>query len=204
MSIGLDFEKAIETDYFRSTLKVGYSITSKMEIMLSAPYLSNFQGVTNGAEDLFIGIKQNFFGENRYGPSIAYLLMASFPSGEDTFTTDGSAGAGLIISKKIGPFTGHINFIYAEPFDDAYDEQMELILGMDFKAAHDIDIIAELFMVDSYYSDGFETIEGRLGYRIRSFDNMYTVLGAGYEFQNRDPEFRLMASFNFVLSGTDE
>jgi hypothetical protein len=198
-SMGLEFERSIETDYYRTTVKAGYSVTSNMEILVSVPYLVELDQDITGFEDYSIGIKQNFFRENTYGPSVAYLLRVSLPSDTDEFSTDGSAGAGLIISKKLGPFTGHLNFLYSEPFDDAFNEQIEVILGANLKTSHDLDILAELYMVDSYYDESFETYEGRLGYRIRTTDYLYTVLGAGYEFKNRDPEFRLIVSFNFIF-----
>ncbi len=199
ISAGIDFERSIETDFYRATLKTGYGITSNTEALLTIPYTFEWREKVDGFEDISIGVKQRFFRENRYGPSIAYLLKLSFDSGEEEFGTKGAAGAGLIVSKKLGPFSSNINFLYSEPFDDSYNEQMEFIFGLAFSASHDFDIIAELYAVDNYAEDGFETIEGRLGYRIRTSDNVYTVLGAGYDFQGRDPEFRIGVSFNFLF-----
>jgi hypothetical protein len=199
VSLGLEFERSIETDYYRTTAKAGYSVSDRMELLVTFPYLDDLDQEITGFEDYSVGIKQNFFKENTYGPSVAYLLRVSFPTDAEEFSTDGSVGAGLIISKKLGPFTGHLNFLYSEPFDDFYNEQIEIILGANLRAAHDLDILAELYMVDDYYSEEFETYEGRLGYRIKTTDYLYTVLGAGYEFKNRDPEFRLMVSFNLIF-----
>lgn len=199
VSVGLEFERAIESDYYRTTAKAGYSVTDRMEFLITFPYLDDLDREITDFEDYSVGIKQNFFKENTYGPSVAYLLRVSFPTDAEAFSTKGSVGAGLIISKKVGPFTGHLNFLYSEPLDDLYNEQIEIILGANLSAAHDLDILAELYMANDYNSKDFETYEGRLGYRIKTTDYLYTVLGAGYEFKNRDPEFRLMVSFNLIF-----
>lgn len=200
-SAGIDLEKSIDVGYFRTTAKVGYGITSAMDLLLSFPYIFDWEESLDGAEDFNIGIKQNFFRENKYGPSVAYLLKVALDTGRREFTSEGSAGAGLIISKKLGPFNAHLNFIYTEPFDGDFDEKIEFIFSVALRASHDFDIIAELYAVDTFFNNEFDSFEGRLGYRIKTADNIYTVLGAGHDFKNADPQFRLLVSFNFVIGG---
>lgn len=200
-SAGIDLEKAIDVDYYRTTAKAGYGITSRMDVLISYPYIFDWDEKLDGSEDVNIGIKQNLFRENKYAPSVAYLLKVALSTGKREFSTDGSAGAGIILSKKLGPFSSHLNLIYSEPFDDDFENQFEIILSVALRAAHDFDVIAELYALNSYFNDEFDTVEGRLGYRIKTTENIYTVLGAGHDFKNDDPTFRLMVSFNFIFDG---
>ncbi|GBD98298.1 hypothetical protein BMS3Abin07_00309 [bacterium BMS3Abin07] len=198
-SMGIGFERSVDMNYYRATINGGYGISSGTEFLLTIPYLIEWNNSLDGLEDISAGIKQRFFKENKYGPSVAYLLKFSLPTGKNKFTTGGAAGAGLIISKKLGPFSSSLNLIYSVPFDGSYSKQLELIWGLDLRSAHDFDIVAELYAVDSYFTAGFDSVEGRLGYRIRTAENVYTVLGAGYDFKGHDPEFRLTVSFNFIF-----
>jgi len=196
---GTDMERSVDTNFYRATLKAGYGVTEHMDILLTVPYLLEWENSVDGLEDIVLGVKQKFFNGSRYGPSVAYLLALALPTGSDEFTTEGAAGAGFVVSKKLGPFSGNLTMVYSVPFDDKFSEQLEIVLGLDLSASHDFDIIAELYAADGYFADRFQTLEGRLGYRIRTSDDVYTVLGAGYDFKSRDPEFRLGVSFNFIL-----
>lgn len=197
--VGIDFERSIDTDYYRTTLKSGYGFSHDAELLMTVPYLIEWEDTSDGFEDLSLGLKHRIFNESENSPSFAYLVKFSLPTGREKFSTDGAAGIGIVIGKKLGPFKSHLNLIYSVPFDDEYDEQVEFIFSVDLSAAHNFDILAELYAIDSYFVDSYETVEGRLGYRIRTSQNIYTLLWAGYDFKNRDPEFRLAISFNFGI-----
>jgi hypothetical protein len=196
---GTDYERAIDDTFHRLTLKAGFGISDDAEVLASFPYVLGGSDVRDGFEDFALGFQHRIFHEFQYGPSIAYLLKASLPTGNDQNSSGGSVGGGLIISKKIGPFSSNINFFYSEPFKSSYNEQIELSVGLGLKAAHDFDILAELYCLDSFSTKSFDTVEARFGYRIKTADYLYTLIGVGYDLKNRDPEYRFMLSFNLIF-----
>lgn len=194
---GLDYDNVPDDSYQRLALKAGYGIADNMDALLTIPYILEYKE-SEGWEDIALGFRHKIFGEGKYGPSVAYLVKLSLPNGIDEFSTDGAVGGGLIVSKKIGPFSSNINFFYMEPFESSDNEQLELSFGLALKASHDFDILGEIYAVDSYNVDSFETVEARLGYRVRT-EYVYTTVGAGFDLKNRTPGFRIMLSLNVLL-----
>jgi len=190
-------EVSIDPDFYRFFFKTAYGITDSIELNLTAPYVLGAD-VTDGFEDIAFGVKHRFFDEGKYGPSLAYILNASIPSGRDELSTDGRFGIGLIVSKKVGPFNGHINLFYEKPFDKRLDDEVSLLAGLDFSAAHNFNILTELYCKKSHYSDKIDSIEGRIGYRIKTTDYIYTTLGAGFDLKNRTPDTRIMFMVTFL------
>lgn len=199
---GTDFERSIDPHYYRATLKTGYGLSGNAELLFTVPYIFNWMDSEEGFEDVSFGVKHRIFRENGYGPSAAYVVKLSLPNGSGNFTTDGTVGAGIAVSKKLGPFSSILNLVYSRPFDDSFEDQIEIVAGFGLRASHDFDIVAELYSVNSYFSNDFDTVEGRIGYRIKTTENIYTLIGGGYDFKNRDPEFRLLVSFNFIFRKT--
>ena len=194
---GMDYDNVPDDSYQRLALKAGYGIADNMDTILTVPYILEYKE-SEGWEDIALGFRHKVFGEGKYGPSVAYLVKLSLPNGIDEFSTDGAFGAGVIVSKKLGPFSSNINFFYSEPFESAYNEQLEFSFGLALKASHDFDILGELYVIDSYRVKSFETVEARLGYRVRT-EYVYTTIGAGFDLKNRTPDFRIMLSLNLLL-----
>jgi len=197
-ALGLDYEHAIDINYDRLTLKSGFGLTDEAEVLVTVPYVMDWEE-RDGFEDTSFGFKHRVFSEEYYGPSVAYLLKGSIPSGRSLFSTDGSVGGGLIVSKKIGPFSSNLNMTYSEPFKKSLNEQIELIAGFTLSASHDFDIIAEFYALDPYDSKHFDTMEVKFGYRLRTTDYIRTVVGVGYDLLDRLPEFKVMISFNLLF-----
>lgn len=195
---GLDYERGIDANYDRLALKASFGISDEAELLLTAPYVLNW-AERDGFEDMSIGFKHKVFSEEIYGPSVAYLLKGSLPTGRNIFSTDGSVGGGVIVSKKIGPFSSNLNVTYSEPFQSSLNEQIEVMAGFALRAAHDFDILAELYAVDSYESKHFDTVEIRFGYRLKTSDYIRTIVGVGFDLHDRTPELRLMISFNLLF-----
>ena len=114
-SVEIAAEKSREPDFYRFSLKAAYGLSDNLEFNLTVPYVYHYLGERNGLEDIAVGFKHRFYDEEKYGPSMAYLLSASIPSGADALTSDGRVEAGLIVSKRVGPFSGHVNFFYEKP-----------------------------------------------------------------------------------------
>jgi len=190
-------EISVSPDLYRLIFKGAYGITDNVELELTAPYEFG-SGTPDGFEDVSLGIKHRFFEEGKYGPSLAYLLIASVPTGSERLTTDGRYGGGLIVSKRVGPVNGHANLFYMKPGKGRLEDEISFLAGLDFAAAHNFKLLAELYCRKSHFSKKFDTIEGRAGYRIMTTDFIYTTLGIGTDFKKRSPETRVMLTVTFL------
>ena len=190
-------EISVSPDLYRLIFKGAYGITDNVELELTAPYEFG-SGTPDGFEDVSLGIKHRFFEEGKYGPSLAYLLIASVPTGSERLTTDGRYGGGLIVSKRVGPVNGHANLFYMKPGKGRLEDEVSFLAGLDFAAAHNFKLLAELYCRKSHFSKKFDTIEGRAGYRIMTTDFIYTTLGIGTDFKKRSPETRVMLTVTFL------
>jgi len=190
-------EMSVDPDFYRFVFKSAFGISDKVELGLTIPYvLSNDS--SDGFEDTSLGLKHRFFDEGKYGPSLAYILNVSLPNGRDQLSTDGSYGAGLVVSKRVGPVNGHLNFFYNKPGNEDLDEEIIFTAGFDFAAASNFKLLGELFCRKSYYSNKIDSVEGRFGYRIKTTDFIYTTFGAGFDFKNRNPETRILFTVTFL------
>lgn len=188
---------SVDPDFSRFVFKTAYGLTNSIELMMTVPYVLR-NDVGDGFEDVALGFKHRFFEEAKYGPSLAYMLNASLPSGRDGLTTDGRYGGGIIISKRVGPVNSHLNLIYEKPGDGSFEDEVSFLAGIDFSASHNFKLLGELSCKKSHDSESVDLVEGRIGYRFRTTDRIYTSFGAGFDFKNRNPETRLMFSVTFL------
>jgi hypothetical protein len=190
-------EISIDPDFYRSIVKTAFGVTDTIELLITVPYDFG-NDIRDGFEDASIGIKHRFFNEGKYGPSLAYILNASLPSGAENLTTKGRYGIGLVLSKKVGPVNGHLNFFYMEPGRKSLDEEISFLAGLDFAAAHNFKFLAELYGRKSYESENIDLAELRMGYRLQTADFLYTTFGVGFDLKNRNPETRVMFSVTLL------
>jgi hypothetical protein len=201
--VAVGFEKSESPDFYRITNQFGYGLTNNMELDITIPYVISWEGSTDGLEDMSIGIKHRFFEEGKYGPSIAYLITASLNTGKSDFSTEGSIGGGIIVSKRVGPVKGHLNLFYVSPGSGKFKDEITFAAGLDFSASHTFTILSELYMKKSY-SGGVERLETRFGYRLRTSENLFTTLGVGLDFKNRSPEYRLLLSLTYLFPSEEK
>jgi hypothetical protein len=187
-----------EPDFYKFTLKSAYGITDSVEFNATLPYINKWNNKTSGIEDFAFGIKHRVFNEGKFEPSVAYILNASLASGREEFSTDGRFGAGIVVSKRVGPVNGHANILYEKAGDKKLEDELIVIPGLDFSAGHNFKLLAELYMKKSHYSTDFDLIEARVGYRVRTTDMIYTTFGAGFDLKNRRPEYRILFSVTFA------
>jgi hypothetical protein len=197
VAVSTGAEISVDPDFYRLLFKTAYGIIDNVELNMTIPFVFGSASV-DAFEDISLGFKHRFFEEGKYGPSLAYIITASIPSGRDEISTNGRYGAGFIMSKRVGPVNGHINLFYLEPGTGQLDEEISLLAGLDFAAAHNFKILAELYCKKSHESEKIDMIEGRFGYRIKTTDFIYTTLGAGFDFKNRNPESRIMFFVTFL------
>ena len=167
--------------------------------MATVPYVDRWENVKSGFEDIALGVKHRFVDEAKYTPSVAYMVNASIPSGKEVFSTDGRAGAGIIVSKRVGPVSGHANIFYEKVGSSKLEDEVSFSAGFDFSAAHDFKVLAEIYGRKSHYSGSLDDLEGRFGYRFMTTDYLYTTVGVGVDFKDRSPEYRVMLSITAIL-----
>ena len=197
VAVSAGAEVSVDPDLYRFIFKTAYGLTDTVELNLTLPYI-NGTNSTDGFEDAAFGLKHRFFDEGKYGPSVAYILNVSVPSGTDEFSTDGRFGIGLVVSKRVGPVNGHVNLFYEKPGSNKPEEELSLLTGIDFAAAHNFKFLAELYVRKGHYSDKIDVVEGRVGYRLKTTESIYTTFGAGFDFKNRNPETRVIFTVTFL------
>lgn len=190
-------EASLDPDLYRFIMKTAYGVSDTVELNMTLPYIFG-SDVRDGFEDAALGVKHRFFEEGKYGPSLAYVFNVSLPTGSEQLTTDGRYGAGFIVSKRVGPVNGHINLFYEKTGTKRLKKELTFLAGLDFSAAHNFKLLSELVVRKGHDSSDIDLIEGRVGYRIKTTDSIYTSFGAGFDFKKRNPETRLMFTVTFV------
>lgn len=192
------FDKSKGPDFYRFALLGAYGISDSLEFDITVPYVLHYEDSTDGMGDIAFGFKHRFYNEGRYGPSLAYIVTASINNGRPEFSTNGSFGGGLIISKRVGPFKGHFNVFYERPGSGKLFDELSFRGGVELSAGHNFAILSELLVQKGYYSNEYRHVEARFGYRLRTTDNVYTTIGAGLDLKARSPEFRILFSVSFT------
>lgn len=190
---GIDIEKAVDTSYYNYLFQYSYGIKDNLEFTTTLPYVHNYME-KSGYEDFALGIKHRFSEEGKYDPSLAYIVNVSVNSGKQEFSTDGRIGGGFIMSKKVGPVSGHLNAFYEKAASGNLKDELIFTVGFDFSAAHNFKIIGEIYSKATNDFRKLDQIEGRLGYRFIIDENIFTTIGIGTDFKDRNPEYRLLFS----------
>ena len=196
--VSVGAEVSVDPDLYRLIFKTAYGITDNLELDITAPYAFG-SGTPDGFEDFALGLKHRFFEEGKYGPSLAYILTGSFPSGAERLSTGGRYGVGFIVSKRVGPVNGHMNLFYEKPGDGGLRNEVSFLAGLDFAAAHNFQLLAELLTRRSHFEKKVSSMEGRIGYRLKTTDSIYTTFGVGYDFKNKSPQTRILFSVTLLL-----
>jgi len=50
------------------------------------------------------------------------------------------------VSKRVGPFSGHVNFFYKRPGTARLNDEISLLGGIEFSAAHNFNILSEIIL----------------------------------------------------------
>lgn len=197
LSFEIGAELSREPDYYRFALRSAYGISESAECLLTVPYIKGIDESVDGMEDIAVGLKHRFYDEGKYGPSLAYLLNVSLPSGRNEFSTEGRAGVGFIVSKRVGPFKGNMNLIYEKPFTKRLKDEISFSAGIEFSASHNFNLLGEIFTRKGHESDKYDRMEARFGYRLRTTDSIFTTLGIGVDLKKRSPDYRVLLSIGF-------
>jgi hypothetical protein len=190
----LNAERTGRPEFFRFGLKGVYGLTDSIELSFLAPYINRYADSVEGAEDFSVGYKHRFYDEGKYGPSLAYVLNVSINNGKEEFSTKGRFGAGLIASKRVGPFKGHINFFIERPGSGTLKNEVFFSGGVDFSAANNFNLLGELIVKKGHNSNQYDQVETYFGYRIKTTDYWYTTIGVGLNVKDKNPEYRFLLS----------
>jgi hypothetical protein len=192
-------EKSVDPDFYRVALLGAYGISDSLEFDITVPYVLHYSDYGDGMEDIALGFKHRFYDGGKYGPALAYVINASINNGRDQFSTNGSFGVGLIVSKRVGPFKGHFNVFYERPGSGKLLDELSFRGGVEFSAAHNFAILSELIVQKDYFTNEYQHVEARFGYRLRTTNDIYTTIGGGLDLKDRNPQFRILFSVSFTL-----
>jgi hypothetical protein len=199
VGFGLNVERSYDPNFYRTVFQLAYGVHDKFEMNITLPYVTEWENRIDGFEDVSLGVKHRIIDEGEYEPAVAYLLTVSPPSGKDEFTTEGRVGGGLILTKKIGPFKGHLNIFYSKPGKSGLKDEYSTNLGTELAVTHDSKVLAEVVGRKNYFKNKIDMLEWRLGYRIATTEYLYTAIGVGFDIKNRNPDYRLMFSVSVIL-----
>ncbi len=194
IGVMLGIEKSVDPNFYRLSLNAEYGLLKQVDLLASLPLVVGLSG-SEGMQDITIGLKHSIITEKRYGPSFSYIVDFSLP-GREELSIGGRVGGGLILTKRLGPFSGNLNLFYHIPFDSDYKKEIELRFGLDLAAVHNVNLLTEIIIKKSHFSVHIDQVEGRGGYRVKLSPDTYVTLGLGYDFKNREPELR----FFFLIS----
>jgi len=195
--ITFGLEKTVDPSFFRLTLRGEHGLMEKFDLLFTVPFVLGLDD-SDGFQDMSIGLKHNVLEEGKNMPAVSYLLDASFP-GKDSVSTDGRVGGGILIGKRLGPFSGNMNIFYHIPLKSSDEDELDIRAGLDLAAAHAIHILTELIVRKSHLSTRIDVVEGRLGYRVKLSRSTNVTLGVGYDFKNRTPELRLFFTVSHLF-----
>lgn len=203
VAIDFGFEVANNPDIERTNLNISYGLTNNLEIITNLPYNLSYKnsGDDAGAEDINLGFKHRIIDETTYIPAFAYMLYIAGDIGKEEFSTEGGAGGGLILTKKIGPVKVHGNVMYFHPNREDLKETWNINLGSELSVSYNSSILFEIIGRKAIDKDKIDLLEWRLGYRVKITDCSYTTVGAGFDIKDRSPDLRLMFSISVVLPG---
>ncbi len=196
MEVGV--EQTQHPEFYRTALKGAYGLTDAIELDFTAPVVYRYANTIDGMEDFSFGFRHRFYDEGKYSPSLAYLVTAAIGNGRDEFSTNGGIGAGLIATKRVGPFKAHLNAVYQKPGTGQLMSEVTFSGGVDFAAANSFSILSEIIIKKDHTTQRYNDIETRFGYRIKTMDFMYTTIGVGFNLWDRTPAYRLMVSLSLI------
>lgn len=198
VGLGFTYEHSFDPDFNRLIGQLAYGLHDRFEINATLPYVNEWEQRFDGFEDLHLGFKHRILDEGRLSPAVAYMLTLSVPSGKEEFST-GGVGGGLLVTKKVGPFKGHVNLLYSKSVKGEVDEQYALNAGAELAIAHNSKVLAEIVGKKNFFRSKIDLVEWRLGYRLAASESLFTTVGAGFDIKNRTPDFRLFLTISVIL-----
>lgn len=191
-TLGGTYENIPNNEFYRFSTTLTYGLTDRIELM--GTYADQ-----RGPEDVYLGIKHRIIGTGGQGTSIAYLLTASVPTGNQGISTEGAFGAGIILGKKVGPILGSANIIYTRAGTPEFDDGLSISAGFLFSAGRDFWLVGELLGRSSHFSTSVDQVELRLGYKFMLGSDVMTTIGFGADIWQNTPRYRIISSLSLLL-----
>jgi hypothetical protein len=92
----------------------------------------------------------------------------------------------------------NVNFFYERPGTGRLSDEITFLGGIELSAAHNFKMLGELLVQKSHFSNEYDRVEARFGYRIKTTDSIYTTLGIGTDLSRRTPEYRFLISISYT------
>ena len=99
-------------------------------------------------------------------------------------------GGGLLFTKKLGPFKGHMNLLYIVPGKEELHNEYDVNFGAEIAVTHNTKFLAELVGRKDFDKGKLNLLEWRLGYRVANSDNIFTTIGAGWDIKEQNARFK--------------
>ncbi len=199
-SIGGVLEVVAEPDITHASLILGYGITDDLEVSGAFPYTASDDH--EGVSDLAVSAKYRVFHEGRYGPAMAVILGVNLPTGGGRAVgrSDAFDVQGLVVgTKRLGPFTGHVNLGYTVVGTTGYEDEVTASLGLEFSASRRLNILGEFYSRTSRVPDTSDILEWRIGYRLTAPGNIISTVGLGFTMGSRAPDYRVFVGLSWLL-----
>ncbi|MFQ3573108.1 MAG: hypothetical protein SNJ53_00575 [Thermodesulfovibrionales bacterium] len=201
LGLSLSLERSRAPDLYRINMQTAYGLKDNIEIHANLPYIFKYEQNLYGFEDILFGFKHRLNDEGKFDPAVAYIITLSPGLGRDEFSTDGRLGVGAILTKKVGPFKGHANFLLYQPFKSGMTREYILNVGTELAITHSSKILAELIGRKNYTINKIDLLEWRIGLRQETINNLHTSIGIGFDIKDRKPDYRLLFSIGYILQG---
>jgi hypothetical protein len=195
-AVALGLQYAREPNFHLWSFRCSYGLRDNLEVALGLPYMDAPED--SGPQGLSLSLKWRPLEESTLGVSLALLAVGFVSLGQEQLDRQGGLGGGLALSRRLGPFRGHLNALWISPARDGLHEEWDLIGGLDFSASHRLRLLGEVLLRSTHESNDLDALELRLGYRVVSEDFLSTV-GLGVDLKNRQPEYRLMLTVALPL-----
>lgn len=195
--LDLQIHRPLDPSYWSFRAGLSYGLFRTSELILNLPYAIDYEG-ENGFQDMTLALKQAILYEGRLHPSISLLGLYTV-EGKEEISKGGGYGGGILITKKVGPFLGNINFIYFNPRRDELKDEYQVRIGGNVSIAHDFRTIIDLLVKKSVSSDEIDHMVASFGYSVSLSHRVTGYGGFGYDLKGDISSWNIFIRFNFHL-----
>lgn len=189
------------------SLQMAYGISRWFELGIDVPYTWWKSGdhKVNDIDDINLGLKYRFFDEKGGAPSAGTVLFVTLPSAprsKGLGSGEPDLGGKLIMSKRLGPVKGILNFGYTVVGDKGNQNlknETTYGFGIDFSMARQVHLLGEIVGNRNRFAGKAEPLEGRLGFRFISDSGVVATVGGGYGMTDASPDYRMLFSVTFMF-----
>ncbi len=193
-SIDMQIDRPLKPSYWSWRLGLSYGLLSTTEFMVNVPYAFDYDD-QNGFQDITLALKQVLVYEKRYNPSVSLIVSHSF-EGKEGISTGGAYGGGVLVTKKLGPFVGNINFLYFHPVEKSFEDEYQVRIGGNISVSHDFRTIVDVLVKKSFYANEIDHVQTRIGYAVSLSPVVTGYGGFGYDLKEDIESWNIFVRLN--------